>query len=231
MKNKDLFKYYLSRMSEDEIDNKNTFHYTKRYAFMRKECEKCGMDIQEAEKTFNRFKNRHNQHNVRINSDIRIYDLFIHNRDDILTEQLFFLCDLEKTQVVEMMKIDEKYLYNQKWHLIIAYYLYSAINDYSMHKTGKKLINIASLDWEKEIVSWTPKGNGRYGIKDPVLLLWMIEAADVEVPEQITTFIKEIEEADCKHANKETDRIFLEKFKEADADNKLWDKLARKICE
>ena len=181
MKNKDIFRYYLY---QKELGGE----YTAKYDKYRKKSESCGKSIQSAEKFFNVLK-KLNQGIECKTLDAQIINYYKKEHNKLFVEQLNFLNEKEHYMINQMIECPENYQYNQKWHLIIGYYLYSAI-------TG-------SVDWNREINPWKPKGRM---LSDILLYIWMIEAAGLELPREMKEKIDSIERLECKHANTKMDR-------------------------
>ena len=116
-----------------------------------------------------------------------------------------------------MMNLYEDYQYNQKWHWVIGYYLYSVIN--SVY-TNRKII-----DWEQDIHPWRPKGRI---LNDILMYLWLIEISKLEIPKEVESKIDEIEGMNCKHADIEKDKELISTFKNIDT-SRLWNDLSDKV--
>lgn len=155
---------------------------------IEKKSESCGKSIQSAEKFFNVLK-KLNQGIECKTLDAQIINYYKKEHNKLFVEQLNFLNKKEHYMINQMIECPENYQYNQKWHLIIGYYLYSAI-------TG-------SVDWNREINPWKPKGRM---LSDILLYIWMIEAAGLELPREMKEKIDSIERLECKHANTKMDR-------------------------
>ena len=205
MNNKKLFVYCISKADI------NYLKYTEKYSEYRRQSEKCGKKLQDAERLFNAYKE--NVDTI----DTKILKQYYNLKDELFNEQLKFL-NIEEKKIIEgMMNPYEDYQYNQKWHWVIGYYLYSVIN--SVY-TNKKII-----DWEQEIHPWRPKGRI---LNDILMYLWLIEISKLEIPKELESKIDEIEGMNCKHANIEKDKELISLFKNIDT-SKLWNDLSDKV--
>lgn len=215
VKNIDLFKFYL----REEVNNcscKNTRWYDE----ARKTCEECGMSIQAGERVF---------HAIRSNRRTTAGQLFENcenwNEEKISIASKTELTSSERRKILKILNAN---VYDQQWHLIISYYLYSSLNE--QHGFLDKYVSKIEWDCEIEENPWCLKGK-RSRIRDPLLILWMLEAGGVKVPEQIISIYKN--NGACKHANKETDRKVLEVFYDGKLCKDCWKELMANIknCE
>lgn len=205
MNNKKLFVYCISKTDI------NYLKYTDKYSKYRRQSEKCGKKLQDAERLFNAYKE-----NVET-IDTKILKQYYNLKDELFNEQLKFL-NIEEKKIIEgMMNLYEDYQYNQKWHWVIGYYLYSVIN--SVY-TNRKII-----DWEQEIHPWRPKGRI---LNDILMYLWLIEISKLEIPKEVESKIDEIEGMNCKHADIEKDKELISTFKNIDT-SRLWNDLSDKV--
>ena len=205
MNNKKLFVYCISKTDI------NYLKYTEKYSKYRRQSEKCGKKLQDAERLFNAYKE-----NVET-IDTKILKQYYNLKDELFNEQLKFL-NIEEKKIIEgMMNLYEDYQYNQKWHWVIGYYLYSVIN--SVY-TNRKII-----DWEQEIHPWRPKGRI---LNDILMYLWLIEISKLEIPKEVESKIDEIEGMNCEHADIEKDKELISTFKNIDT-SRLWNDLSDKV--
>lgn len=205
MNNKKLFVYCISKTDI------NYLKYTEKYSKYRRQSEKCGKKLQDAERLFNAYKE-----NVET-IDTKILKQYYNLKDELFNEQLKFL-NIEEKKIIEgMMNLYEDYQYNQKWHWVIGYYLYSVIN--SVY-TNRKII-----DWEQEIHPWRPKGRI---LNDILMYLWLIEISKLKIPKEVESKIDEIEGMNCKHADIEKDKELISTFKNIDT-SRLWNDLSDKV--
>jgi len=202
MNNKQLFMYCISRKQNDDL------YYTKKYNEYRKTSEKCGKEIQGAEKLFNAVKRG------KETTDSKILAKYFELKMELYNNQLCFLNDKEKEIIDQMMNFSEDY--NQKWHWVIGYYLYSIIK---LENEGKK-----SIDWERDMSCWRPKGRN---LNDILMYLWLIEISDLELPSILKRKIDDIEKQVCKHADNKLDKELIDIFFENSVE--LWEQLTQKV--
>ena len=213
--NFELFKYYL--MQED-----GETEVAQYYEQARKNCEKCGKSIQAGERVFNAIRSNRKSIAKQIFDNYELWD-----EDNVNLGAEYNLDINEKKKLINILKDDE---YSQKWHLLIAFYWYSELN--MINNFPDKYVT--EIEWNKNIedTPWCLKGNIKSTIKDPLLIIWMLEAASIMVPKSIKDCVN-IEE-NCIYANKETDKKVLNLlFKRNDAGKVLgniyWAKLMEKI--
>lgn len=200
--NDKIMRFYATKEASEKI-----YMYTNIYRNMRIKCEKCGKSIQAAEKLYNSFKILNNNETVRSKLNIRFYKYMIENVDEMARKMY-----LSSEELEQMVRCTEKYsAYNEKWHLFIGYYAVSLVEEiYKMPMLNKK------------VESWKLKGNR--AIQDPILKLWMTEAAKVEIPQDIQIFIKKREKEACPHMKIEDDVKVSKMF-----DQDLWKKIEQEF--
>lgn len=209
VKNSELIKYYANMPAD-----LNKYEYTKVYNGIRKKCEACGKTIQAANKFYNNFGRLLPGDNVK-NNDYLFYE-YICNESNRKEMKVF--SELEVNEAVDMIHRTGDYEeYNQKWHLLIAYY--ALLEFYNIEEKDGKT---SHLNLNKEVSNWNPKGRK---IQDPLLLLWMTEAAG-GLTDNIKNFIDELSNRSCPHATKDDDKNLINMFIPT-----LWEEVARKIKE
>lgn len=208
--NNELFVYCISRADTERLK------YTEKYSEYRRKSEKCGKKLQDAEKLFNAYK----QNKIGIGKETasaKILNQYYNLKETLFNNQLIFLNDKEKANIEKMMNLSENYQYNQKWHWVIGYYLYSIIDSMNMDKKKS--------DWNQIIHPWRPKGRI---LNDILMYLWLIEISQLDVPEEVRRKIDEIGKMNCQHANIEDDIELINIFKNLDSE-KLWNDLSARI--
>ena len=200
--NDEIMNFYAVKDANEKI-----YNYTSMCRNMRRKCEKCGKSIQVAEKLYNSFKKLNGNETIRSNLNIRFYKYMIENVDGMAKKM--YLCSEELRQMVRCT--GHYSAYNEKWHLFIGYYAVSLV---------EKIYEVPVLN--EKVKDWKLKGNR--AIQDPILKLWMIEAAEVEVPQNICDFITKIERKTCPHMNVEDDITMSKMF-----DQDLWEKIEQKF--
>ena len=216
--NFELFRFYL--MNSDEKNE-----CTKRYELARKNCENCGKSIQAGEKVFKKIRSKRKTIAKQLFNGYESWD-----EESIDFGQQQKLSIDERKQMISILN-DTKY--SQKWHLIIAYYWYSELNRINVLDKS-----VGPIDWEKNIedTPWCLKGKDtrrNTKLQDPLLIIWMLENAGIEVPESIKSCIKMRDK--CFYANRETDINILDLLYEGEKGRTLgdiyWNKLMIKIKE
>lgn len=211
--NNDIIKFYSNKPAYSDL-----FKSTIAYRKMRIRCEICEKSIQNSNKTYNVFKLLRQKENVRNKKDSLFYR-YICDEENRRNMNSFSALELDETD--EMLSCTSKYAeYNEKWHLFIAYY---ALSEYDKETKEYNLPELI-LDEQHVVTNWNLKGNKH--ISDPLLLLWMTEAADVIVPPEINKYIDELQNKLCKHATNEDDKNLINMF-----NSTLWNEVASKIKE
>lgn len=174
---------------------------------MRKKSEECGKNIQAANRLYNNLKSLSLEEPIRSTNDNKFYEQIKERTEDV--EEI--LKYIEQEEMIDIIKCENEYLeYNEKWHLIIGYYTYHAFDK--------------GIDLEKEVKNWNLKG--RTKLKDVLLLIWMLEAANLpkDYWKDIQECIDALENRECQHATTEDDDNLIKFFTK-----ELWEKLSEKI--
>lgn len=198
--NRDLLLYLICQYSKDGEykDGK----YTKMYSEKRKIAEKYDKSIQEGEKVFNRLNTK------RENNTKKFFDKWKHNKNEIIEYIVGKNCDGKSSIESGLEAVLDSKEYNQAYHWIISYYLYTIVDLYGVSNDA------ISKFLEREITPWKPKGRP---LQDPLMCLGLVEIVACDVPENIKIFIENLQQA-----NKEDDDKLLNLI-----DDDLW----KAVCE
>lgn len=200
MTNRDLLLYLICQYSKDG-------KYTNMYSKKRKEAEKCGKRIQEGEKVFNGFSKIDTK---RKNKTQKIFDEWKHKKDEIIEYIVGKNCDGKSSIESGLEAVLDSKEYNQAYHWIISYYLYTIVDLYGVSNDA------ISKFLEREITPWKPKGRP---LQDPLMRLGLVEIVACDVPENIKMFIENLQQA-----NKEDDDKLLNLI-----DDDLWNAVCERI--
>lgn len=202
MINRDLLLYLICQYSKD--GKYKDGEYTNMYSEKRKKAERCSKYIQDGEKVFNSLNSK------RKNNTQKIFEKWKHNKNEIIEYIVGKNCDGKSSIESGLEAVLDSKEYNQAYHWIISYYLYTIVDWYDVSNDA------ISKFLEREIKPWNPKGQP---LKDPLMRLGLVEIVACDVPKNIKDFINNLQQA-----NKEDDENLLKLI-----NDDLWNAVCKRI--